>query len=823
MIALFLTLTVFAPVPQDSASPARLHPAGAILYAETPDTADVLIAYEDAPIAKMIRDPEVRSSIEELVASSEYDVQGMISNAAAQYGIPAGLLAAPLDVLTGYLAGVDSVSLSVTLHESSEGELEALVARMLKTFHRLSLLREHLTTYSSQNQLRYPPDLTSLVTEEELLKDGWGNAYDYRISSNSSSYELRSLGADGVLGGRGENTDLNTNSSLKNALAEEGLAHVGATVIVEFSSGATASQTHGLLTMLAGEAGLRAMPGGAGAQGASDSPASKGELTRYQVAVLPQTGVWTLLHDSRLIVGAGASSPEGYFARLDGTARSAASSSVHAQLFDRLPAGAGATLARGYVSIEELARPAEELAAVLGEEWNAIAGAFSAGVWRMQLDGERFVTDTIVTLRSPGTDWKPSLGCEPLSEEIKTMIPADSVVVGTTSIDAGLFYKEIMGSLGDAAWKDSVPSALTEMEERYGFSLETDVFGSVGSGAAFYMLPVTGVMTVPGMALLVELEDPEAFQKGLEGVLALLGERGEGEYVIKHRPYRDRPMWYFTFNQAGGSPIPISPSLVIFDNYLLVTLTNLRAKKEIKRLGLEPGERHQLFGSDLPEGAASAGFMDWPALTNGVYGAGRALLSLMGGGMELPFDVSALPEAETFTQFFEPTVGWSKHEGDEIRMRVESSFGPATLAGLTAIGGAAAVMGQELVSPATPPAPHAQKRLEIVSIEAETDSEVGAQAEAPKPPSTNESLGFLSTRLAIYKLEMGRYPAALNDLAKATENYPRGFLGEQVLPPDEWGQALSYTVAEDGQAFQLWSIGPDGIDQQGSGDDLVPR
>ena len=205
------------------------------------------------------------------------------------------------------------------------------------------------------------------------------------------------------------------------------------------------------------------------------------------------------------------------------------------------------------------------------------------------------------------------------------------------------------------------------------------------------------------------------------------------------------------------------------------------------------------------------------------------MLSLVGGSMELPFDITALPEPETFTRFFQPTVAWSKCEGSDYHLRITSSFGPETFAGLAGVALAGTLVAQNQLSlfgqEQASGSGKSMEHVEIVTLEVE-DQELGNEEAAPGPPlhpPTGETLSFLSTRLAIYKLENARYPAALEDLTKATENYPRGFLGASELPLDEWGQAFSYTAPEDGRTFQLWSLGSDGIDQQGSGDDLVPR
>ena len=68
----------------------------------------------------------------------------------------------------------------------------------------------------------YPPTLEALVTQPSgvgrwngpylrkpvLPKDPWGHDYQYRLPGQHGSYDLYSLGADGVEGGEGNNADL---------------------------------------------------------------------------------------------------------------------------------------------------------------------------------------------------------------------------------------------------------------------------------------------------------------------------------------------------------------------------------------------------------------------------------------------------------------------------------------------------------------------------------------------------------------------------------------------------------------------------------------
>jgi hypothetical protein len=78
----------------------------------------------------------------------------------------------------------------------------------------------------------------------------------------------------------------------------------------------------------------------------------------------------------------------------------------------------------------------------------------------------------------------------------------------------------------------------------------------------------------------------------------------------------------------------------------------------------------------------------------------------------------------------------------------------------------------------------------------------------------------LETFLAVYRVETGTYPASLDTLLLPTQNYPKGFVGTNALPKDGWGRAFKYAQKEAGNSYRIWSAGPDGVDQDGKGDDV---
>ena len=46
------------------------------------------------------------------------------------------------------------------------------------------------------------------ITTEDSLIDPWGRPYEYRFPGDHGEYDLFSLGADGALGGDGDDADI---------------------------------------------------------------------------------------------------------------------------------------------------------------------------------------------------------------------------------------------------------------------------------------------------------------------------------------------------------------------------------------------------------------------------------------------------------------------------------------------------------------------------------------------------------------------------------------------------------------------------------------
>jgi general secretion pathway protein G len=101
----------------------------------------------------------------------------------------------------------------------------------------------------------------------------------------------------------------------------------------------------------------------------------------------------------------------------------------------------------------------------------------------------------------------------------------------------------------------------------------------------------------------------------------------------------------------------------------------------------------------------------------------------------------------------------------------------------------------------------------------------GIQDQADRT-AAKAQIGPVKTAIRMYKLNMGTYPASLDDLfekptdADQAEKWGTEPYLEEKLPPDPWGN--DYQYAQPGEhntdGFDFWSNGPDG--ESGTDDDI---
>lgn len=444
---------------------------------------------------------------------------------------------------------------------------------------------------------------------------------------------------------------------------------------------------------------------------------------------------------------------------------------------------------------------------------------------RTRLVGSRFVTEEFdADFTAEGSPRMFSR--EPMTRDSFRMVPPDAVGVWASHIDKEGLSSILMSTLGDLLGED--PEALlAQLEDDHGFRPDRDLLGALGDEVVFYTLPFTGI-GLPKVYIAIQLDDADAFGRGLERFGEYVAEQSEGAIQFSARPYRKRPFMAFSPGMdlieltadSGASGLAdilpaflsVSMAVGILEDRALISISGSYTKREMKRLmKASPEDQHPLrtAAEDLPGGIQSYGTTDWGAILAGVYDSVRGFLPLVEqGGVELPFDISSMPSSDHFREHFVASTSWSREIEGGIYAYSESCFGPEIPFLIGAAGGVAGVIAVEGES--------LQGNVVIVSGEIPPP---GAEVRAPSDVTT-ERLRELKVAIVVYSADAGRYPETLEHLLRPTSNFPGGFLDGKPLPQDGWGRAFRYSATEDGGRYQLWSVGPDGVDQAGQGDDL---
>lgn len=776
------------------------HPRASALYFECPDIPAALEAYSRAPAVVMLGDAAVGEAWEKLSRALGIDAQGALQSVLAALNVELSPAELATDEWLALARTARSFSFSIATHEATPGEARASLDALIATLASLDRIAEQVEKHAREHASP-PVDLRALALPEELSLDPWGRAFVYQTLEDGS-FRLSSLGRDGVAGGVGVDADLFHDSDLAPLLEAEFRRRLEVCAVAKFRSADHASAAAERLVDSAPPADEHA------------TIASGWRRWSWKIEG-ESSPAWFAHKDELLVLGAGASNLEAFIARSADATQGLSFSGARATLESAGGAARGATIARGVfdsralVGLEQLAESSSRDA--LSGLWSQFSGVH--GAWRTQLDGARFLTDVAWT-SSASESLFELMGAQPAPREAFADVPSDAVGFFAAHFDANE-ARARLASLLEGPSSESNADALSQYEREFDFNFDAQIVANLRGGVCAYLLPYTG-LGLPQIGLVAALKDPAAFELGLRGLFKAL-ESAQGERIrVRESKYRDAPQWTVSFSADGANPqlaafLP-TPTVSIVGGRMVVSLTSLRAKKEIKRLQGEPESPHPIAAdaARFPSDAGFAGWMDWPATFNSVWSVARSALAMFGGQLSLPVDLptlmTALPEsASTFTRFFEPTTLTVRSLNGGFALRWESSFGPETLISEFALAaGGVRVGSRSTTAPAT--------RAEV--------SEEAAPADEQRTKAL-EAMRSLSARIAVFRIDQARLPTSLAELSQPTTNYPRGFLEGLDVERDPWGAAYRFELASDGASFRLWSTGPDGVDADGRGDDLL--
>lgn len=472
---------------------------------------------------------------------------------------------------------------------------------------------------------------------------------------------------------------------------------------------------------------------------------------------------------------------------------------------------------------------AESLASLSGAGTSLLSvflGPTGTGAFRTLLSPEGF-TGQFAGPVPPGERW---YGGQPVPSAALEQVPPGATALWSAHVHGPNAAAALRGLLAQHLPEGA--SAIAALEEDGSFELERDLFAHLGTDAVLFFEPLTGI-GVPGALLSIAVRDEAAVSAALTRLLGSLAEANPGSLAFRERPYRRLP--YFELSAVGAlaesMPLDTEVALGLAQGRLIVSLpmgqAAVVAKRELRRLvaraeaaapatgtdaAAEPAAQPATFDTAvlrLAKTDETIWYLDWPGAIGGLYGTAKALSGMASGflGDELPVDLTALPEPEMVVRHLRPTTIRTWVQGDFALRSVTSGFGPEVPAAL--------LVGTAVIGSA-----NSRERAQWA---AETETEEAAPTEAEDAAraedETRRALQRVRSGLGVWSaFHDGRYPETLDALTESSELLPNGVFNGEPLPVDGWGQSLGYRVEEGG--YGLWSVGPNGEDEGGAGDDV---
>ncbi|MEM6671225.1 MAG: type II secretion system protein GspG [Planctomycetota bacterium] len=453
------------------------------------------------------------------------------------------------------------------------------------------------------------------------------------------------------------------------------------------------------------------------------------------------------------------------------------------------------------------------------------------GHWRIAIEEGQFITQGV---HEPGAGGPMSglIGTKELGPAALQLAHPDALVTSVTSFDGDVLAEVIRTALPAEG-----EGSLAFLEDTYGFRPDVDIAGALGDAISYSLPTLRSLLSAPNLMGAAALVDRNAFIRGMDGLFAMTEDLG-GDVQVQRSEYRGSMVYTLSFTNMmsgmdGLQGLPIDPAsffrptVTVMDDRVLLTTLPTHAKKEIRRVAKAlkseeaPGVHAAIAAMGVPEGATTVGYADWPTFFGNFYTQLRSLAPMLAGmGGELPFDLNALPEAELLTKYFQPSQRWVRRRSDgAVQHEAKSSIGPEiAIAPMSAALGVATSMrafGQSFDDEVVVEE-WAVEANDPVSGEIEPDAPSGELAAA----RTQESLVAIAVAIRLYELDhAGGSPGSLADLLQTTDSYPGGYLEGGSVPTDAWGRAFVYERKDDGYALR--SMGANGVDDAGAGDDLT--
>lgn len=405
-------------------------------------------------------------------------------------------------------------------------------------------------------------------------------------------------------------------------------------------------------------------------------------------------------------------------------------------------------------------------------------------------------------------------------------VDADFFVAGKASPKA--LYAELRRVIAaiDKQTDEKFTHELARAEDELGMSLEKDILAPIGDAWLVSSAASQGGMFT-GTVLSISAADTTKLEETLTKIQDLVAKKMAPNPAPESAPYytgRSGPEFTIESLKAGQDlirylqfhrqPVPLAPAWTIHKDKLcaalwpqvLQTSFDLSAGSlTTKGFGTEVNANriaYQKVRSKVAAKPSCLVYVNTPQMVRQLYGVALFAwpAAVAGLGQEgFPARVDWLPPLSKVEKYIWPNVAAISSDKDGI---VFESYGSLPI---------------PIISVPTTIVPF------VASFRSSTN--VAVPNNTAKAMAAKADIATIQTQLSTFKMDCGKFPDSGNGLRdlmqkpENTENWQGPYF--EKLPRDPWGHEYQYRCpgAHNTKAFDLWSVGPDGVD--GTADDIT--
>ncbi|NQU22885.1 MAG: DUF1559 domain-containing protein [Candidatus Nealsonbacteria bacterium] len=396
---------------------------------------------------------------------------------------------------------------------------------------------------------------------------------------------------------------------------------------------------------------------------AAVQPVQVGGSTFHQIRLDPKAPTITWGMKGRyLLIGIGEGSIEGIVQR----AMAGKTPAWLVELREQLPVERMST-----VSYINLGAAIERFAPMGGPEVVKALGALGlTNVTSLSsvtgLDGEGFVSRTLLGFNGEPSGVLSFAGAKPLSAADLEPIPADATIALAARLDTIAVLDTILSVAGsiEPSAREEVESGLAEMKRETGIDLRTDILEPLGDAWCIYNSPGEGGLVFTGLTAVIQVDDPEKLA-ATNRQLVMLAKAQMSQNPSNRTPrivefkFAGKDVYFF---DARDNDFPLAPSWCLTEKHLIVAPFPQNIKSYLSRGPAEesitavPQVAQSLTGG---EGPLAMAYMDVPALFELVYPLVPMFLQMGLGELQregIDVTIGPLPPASAIAKHLRPGV-----------------------------------------------------------------------------------------------------------------------------------------------------------------------